>query len=98
MFTWVYGHGFEDGQVCVKETGEQILKKCCEVVMHKCIKHTQSHKFLRKLFRIKSPSDNVRRLARVMEEYKTEHEYKVLRVNNQTKKALQRLQKALKEM
>lgn len=25
--------------------------------MHKCIKHTRSHKFLRKLFRIKSPSD-----------------------------------------
>lgn len=23
--TWVYGHGFEDGQVCVKETAEQIL-------------------------------------------------------------------------
>lgn len=25
LFTWVYGHGFEDGQVCVKETAEQIL-------------------------------------------------------------------------
>lgn len=25
LFTWVYVHGFEDGQVCVKETGEQIL-------------------------------------------------------------------------
>ena len=25
LFTWVYGHGFEDGKVCVKETGEQIL-------------------------------------------------------------------------
>ena len=25
LFTWVYGYGFEDGQVCVKETGEQIL-------------------------------------------------------------------------
>lgn len=66
--------------------------------MHKAVKHYRIHDFLRKLFRIKSPSDNVRRLARVMEEYKTENEYKVLRVNNQTKKALQRLQKALKEM
>lgn len=25
LFTRVYGHGFEDGQVCVKETAEQIL-------------------------------------------------------------------------
>lgn len=25
LFTWVYGHGFEDGQLCVKETAEQIL-------------------------------------------------------------------------
>lgn len=25
LFTWVYGNGFEDGQLCVKETGEQIL-------------------------------------------------------------------------
>lgn len=25
LFTWVYGHGFENGQVYVKETGEQIL-------------------------------------------------------------------------
>lgn len=66
--------------------------------MHKAVKHYRTHAFLKKLFRIKSPSDNVRRLARVMEEYKTENEYKVLRVNNQTKKALQRLQKALKEM
>ena len=66
--------------------------------MHKAVKHYRTHDFLRKLFRIKSPSDNVRRLARIMEEYKTEHEYKALRVNNQTKKAIQRLQKALKEM
>jgi guanylate kinase len=66
--------------------------------MHKAVKHYRTQAFLKKLFRIKSPSDNVRRLERVMEEYKTEHEYKVLRVNNQTKKALQRLKKALKEM
>nr|DAX94624.1 MAG TPA: Flagellar and Swarming motility protein [Caudoviricetes sp.] len=26
VFTWVYGHGFEDGQVCVKETEEEILQ------------------------------------------------------------------------
>ena len=25
LFTWVRGHGIEDGQLCVKETGEQIL-------------------------------------------------------------------------
>nr|DAN39187.1 MAG TPA: hypothetical protein [Caudoviricetes sp.] len=25
LFTWVHGHGIEDGQLCVKETGEQIL-------------------------------------------------------------------------
>lgn len=65
--------------------------------MHKAVKHYQTHAFLRKLFRIKSPSDNVRRLASVMEEYKTEREYKALCVNNQTKKALQRLSKALKD-
>mgnify|MGYP000854886115 CR=1 FL=1 len=65
--------------------------------MHKAVKHYQIQAFLRKFLRIKSPSDNVRRLARVMEEYKKEHEYKGLRVNNQTKKALQRLSKAIKE-
>lgn len=26
LFTWVYGYGFEDGQVCVKETVEEILQ------------------------------------------------------------------------
>lgn len=65
--------------------------------MHKAVKHNRVDAFLRKLFRIKSPSDNVRKLERVMVEYKTEREYKELRVNNQTKKALQRLSKALKE-
>ena len=25
LFTWIHGLGIEDGQVCVKETGEQIL-------------------------------------------------------------------------
>lgn len=26
LFTWVYGYGFEDRQVCVKETEEEILQ------------------------------------------------------------------------
>ena len=26
VFTWIHGKGIEDGQLCVKETGEQILK------------------------------------------------------------------------
>lgn len=26
VFTWIYVSGIEDGQLCVKETGEQILK------------------------------------------------------------------------
>mgnify|MGYP000408310880 CR=1 FL=1 len=25
LFTWIHGHGIEDGQLCVKETEEQIL-------------------------------------------------------------------------
>lgn len=25
VFTWIYVSGIEDGQLCVKETGEQIL-------------------------------------------------------------------------
>ena len=25
LFTWIHGHGIEDGQLYVKETGEQIL-------------------------------------------------------------------------
>lgn len=25
VFTWIYGNGIEDGRLCVKETGEQIL-------------------------------------------------------------------------
>ncbi|WP_423983910.1 hypothetical protein [Granulicatella adiacens] len=25
LFTWIHGRGIEDGQVCVKETEEQIL-------------------------------------------------------------------------
>lgn len=25
LFTWIHGLGMEDGQLCVKETGEQIL-------------------------------------------------------------------------
>ena len=26
LFTWIHGYGIEDGQLCVKETKEQILK------------------------------------------------------------------------
>ena len=26
LFTWIHGLGIEDGQLCVKETEEQILK------------------------------------------------------------------------
>ena len=26
VFTWIHGKGIEGGQLCVKETGEQILK------------------------------------------------------------------------
>lgn len=26
LFTWIHGLGIEDGQLCVKETKEQILK------------------------------------------------------------------------
>lgn len=26
LFTWIHGLGIEDGQLCVKETAEQILK------------------------------------------------------------------------
>lgn len=26
VFTWIYVSGIEDGRLCVKETGEQILK------------------------------------------------------------------------
>ena len=25
LFTWIHGLGIEDGQLCVKETGEQII-------------------------------------------------------------------------
>lgn len=25
LFTWIHGNGIEDGQLCVKETAEQIL-------------------------------------------------------------------------
>lgn len=25
LFTWIHGHGIEDGQLYVKETGDQIL-------------------------------------------------------------------------
>ena len=64
--------------------------------MHKAVKHNRIDTFLRKLFRIKSPSDNVRKLERIMEEYKKEHS--TLYANRNTAKGLERLSKTLKEM
>lgn len=57
--------------------------------MHKCIKHTQSHKFFKKLFRIKSPSDYLPPGPILKSEHKT---------NKQVYKGLERLSKTLKEM
>lgn len=56
--------------------------------MHKCIKHTQPHKILRKLFRIKSPSDYIPSGPILKIEHKT---------NKQVYKGLERLSKALNE-
>ena len=64
--------------------------------MHKAVKHYQPNAFLRKLFRLKSPSDNVRELERIMKEYKKEHS--TLYANRNTEKGLERLSKTLKEM
>lgn len=63
--------------------------------MHKAVKQNRIDAFLRKLFRIKSPSDNVRKLERIMEEYNKEHS--ALYENRNTVKGLERLSKALKE-
>ncbi len=54
--------------------------------MHKCIKHTRSHKFLRKLFRIKSPSDCLPSWPILKAE-----------TDKRVNKGLERLSKALKE-
>lgn len=62
--------------------------------MHKAVKHNRIDTFLRKLFRLKSPSDNVRKLERIMEEYKKEHS--TLYTNRNTEKGLEQLSKALK--
>lgn len=56
--------------------------------MHKAVKHYRTHAFLRKLFRIKSPSDYI--LSGPI--LKSEHE-----TNEQVYKGLERLSKALKE-
>jgi hypothetical protein len=70
-----------------------IVKKCCEVVMHKCIKHTRTHKFLRKLFRIKSPSDKWLQAGLIFNK-ELEKGF-----NKQpSNKGLERLSKILKEM
>ena len=57
--------------------------------MHKAVKHYRTHDFLRKLFRIKSPSDYISSGPIL----KSEHER-----NEQVNKGLERLSKALKEM
>lgn len=56
--------------------------------MHKAIKHYRTNAFLRKLFRIKSPSDYIPSGPLL----KSEHE-----TNEQVYKGLERLSKALKE-
>lgn len=61
--------------------------------MHKCIKQTRSHKFLRKLFRIKSPSDKWLQAGLIFNK-ELEKGF-----NKQpSNKGLERLSKAIKEM
>lgn len=61
--------------------------------MHKCIKQTQSHKFLRKLFRIKSPSNKWLQAGLIFNK-----ELKKGLDKQPSNKGLERLSKALKEM
>ena len=61
--------------------------------MHKAVKHYRTHDFLRKLFRIKSPSDKWLQAGLIF----NKHLEKDL-INSQTKKSLERLSKAIKEM
>ena len=61
--------------------------------MHKCIKHTQSRNFLRKLFRIKSPSDRWLQAGLIFNK-ELEKGF-----NKQPRnKGLERLSKAIKKM
>lgn len=60
--------------------------------MHKCIKHTQSHKFLRKIFRIKSPSDKWLQAGLIFNK-----ELKKGLDKQTSNKGLERLSKALKK-
>lgn len=57
--------------------------------MHKAVKHYRTHAFLRKLFRIKSPSNYIPSGPILKNEHET---------NKQVNKGLERLSKALKEM
>lgn len=61
--------------------------------MHKCIKHTRSRKFLRKLFRIKSPSDKWLQAGLILNK-----ELKNGFNKQPSNKGLERLSKAIKEM
>ena len=61
--------------------------------MHKCIKHTQSHKFLRKLFRIKSPSDKWLQAGLILNK-----ELKNGLNKQPSNKRIERLSKTLKKM
>lgn len=60
--------------------------------MHKAVKHTQSRKFLRKLFRIKSPSDKWLQAGLIFNK-----ELEKVFNKQPYNKGLERLSKALKE-
>lgn len=61
--------------------------------MHKAVKHYQTHGFLRKLFRIKSPSDKWLQAGLILNK-----ELKNGLNKQPSNKGLERLSKAIKEM
>lgn len=61
--------------------------------MHKAVKHYRTHDFLRKLFRIKPPSDKWLQAGLIFNKELEKGFNK-----RQVKKGLERLSKALKEM
>ena len=61
--------------------------------MHKCIKHNRLNKFLRKLFRIKSPSDKWLQAGLILNK-----ELKNGLNKQPSSKGLELLSKAIKEM
>ena len=61
--------------------------------MHKAVKHYRTHDFLRKLFRIKSPSDKWLQAGLILNK-----ELKNGFNKQSSNKGLERLSKALKEM